>query len=216
MLMRLLTTILTLLFFVVSASAQKNYRYQDKNFVYNVAIDSALSADSVNYECAVKSISITRKSDNKLAQTILPPENSCFCNMPQDQIFIVEDVNFDNINDIRLLQYLPAAPNLPYYYWTYNPATKVFRRQKALEEITSPEFDHNNRIITSFWRKSCCDHGLSIYKYINGKPILIKESEAAQDLNGESKYISTVRKRINGKMKLVKKTIDIDKGDDNN
>jgi hypothetical protein len=107
----------------------------------------------------VKSISIIKKSDNKLMQTILPPENYFFCDMSQDQIFLVEDVNFDNINDIRLLQFLPAAPNLPYYYWVYNSITKIFQRQKALEEITSPKFDHTKRIITSFWRASCCDHG---------------------------------------------------------
>jgi len=209
--MKFLIIILIFIFVKFSAAAQKTFSYQDKLFIYNLTIDSALSADSVNYDCAVKSISIIKKSDDKLVWTILPPENYFLCDLPQNQIFIVEDVNFDSINDIRLLQFLPASPNLPYYYWIYNPITKNFQRQKALEEITSPEFDHNKQIITSFWRASCCDHGLSVYKYINGNPVLIKESEVAQDLNDNKKYITTVKKRVNGKMKLVKRTIAIDK-----
>ena len=113
--------------------------------------------------------------------------------------------NFDGYNDIRLLQFLPAAPNLPYYYWTYNPTTQKFQRQKALEEITSPDFDPKKKLIYSFWRGSCCDHGHSTYKYINGKPTLIEETEVKEE---DGKVITTLKKLANGKMKLVKKTVE--------
>jgi hypothetical protein len=199
-------TLFSILIFnsIVSVS-QAKLKYADKTFLFTLLADSTLTGDSVNYDCVVKSIVVTRLKDGKQIQTIIPGENYPRCGLPQDQIFIVEDINFDGYNDIRLLQFLPAAPNLPYYYWTYNPATQRFQRQKALEEITSPDFDPKKKLIYSFWRGSCCDHGLSTYRYINGKPTLIEESEVKEE---DGRVISTIKKLVNGKMKLVKKTIE--------
>jgi hypothetical protein len=100
---------------------------------------------------------------------------------------------------------LPAAPNIRYYYWTYSPTKQQFQRQVALEDITSPEFDQKKKLIYSFWRASCCDHGLSTYKYVGGKPTLIEEAEVKEE-NG--KIITTVKRRVNGKMKLVSKKVE--------
>jgi hypothetical protein len=132
----------------------------------------------------------------------MPEENYPSCGLPKDQVFIVEDMNFDGYADIRLLQFLPAAPNLPYYYWTYDPTTQRFQRQKALEEITSPEFDSKKKLIYSFWRDGCCNHGLSTYKYMKGKPTLIEDSEVKEE---DGLVTTTIKKRVDGKMKLVKK-----------
>jgi hypothetical protein len=209
----MLKTSAILLAFALCATAvmgQTTLDYQGKSFRYTLLLDSALSADSVNYSCAVKSITIYALSGEKV-QTIQPPENGSTCSLPKDQVFIVEDVNFDGNEDIRLLQFLPAGPNLPYFYWTYDSLTRHFKREEALEAITSPNFDPARRLITSFWRSSCCDHGLSVYRYINGKPVLIEESEVAQDENDNKKYITTLKKRIRGKMTLVKRTVEIDK-----
>ena len=82
---------------------------------------------------------------------------------------------------------------------------KKFVRQKALEKITSPEFDTHKKLIYSFWRASCCDHRSSTYKYINGKPVLIEESEIREE---DGKTITTFKKLVNGKMKLMKKTVE--------
>ena len=189
---------------IVSVS-QIKLNYGDKALSFTLLVDSTLTGDSVNYDCVIKSIVVTRLKDGKQIQTIIPDENYPSCGLPQDQIFIIEDINFDGFNDIRLLQFLPAAPNLPYYYWTYDPATQKYRRQKALEEITSPEFDPEKKLIYSFWRGSCCDHGRSTYRYINGKPTLIEESEVKEE---DDKVITTLKKLVNGRMKLVKRTVE--------
>jgi len=192
------------IFYSTASASQAKLTYSDKTFSFTLLVDSTLTSDSVNYDCTVKSIVVTRLRDSKPIQTIIPDENDPGCGLPQDQIFIIEDINFDGYNDIRVLQFLPAAPNLPYYYWTYNPTTQQFQRQKALEEITSPEFDPTKKRIYSFWRSSCCDHGLSTYKYINGKPTLVEESEVKEE---DGKVITTLKKLVSGKMKLVKRTV---------
>ena len=189
---------------IVSLS-QSQLTYNDKTFSFTLLVDSSLAGDSVNYSCVVKSILITRLKDKKQIQTIVPEENYPSCGLPKKEVFIIEDVNFDGHNDIRLLQFLPAGPNLPYYFWSYNPSAQKFQRQKALEEITSPDFDPKKKLIYSFWRSSCCDHGSSTYRYINGRPTLIEESEVKEE---DGKVITTIKKLVSGKMKLVKKTIE--------
>ena len=203
--MRKWTLFSILIFYSIASFSQTKLTYSDKIFSFTLFVDSTLTADSVNYDCVVKSIIVTRLKDNIQIQTITPDENYPSCGLPKDQIFIIEDINFDGYNDIRLLQFLPAAPNLPYYYWTYNPPTQKFQRQKALEEITSPDFDPKKKLIYSFWRGSCCDHGHSTYKYINGKPTLVEETEVKEE---DGKVTTTLKKLVNGKMKLVKRTVE--------
>lgn len=182
--------------------------YQHSDFLFKLSIDSTLSPDSVNYNLVVRSITIRRKSSHKVIQIIYPEDNYPPSGLPNDQLFIIEDVNFDGAPDIRLLQFEPADPNEPYYFWVYDRKTGKFKRFKALEDITSPRFVPEKKLIYSFWRSGCCDHGLSSYKYINGIPVMIREDEDAMSANDTATYIITVKKRINGKMKLVKRTIE--------
>ena len=214
--MKFLIALLLFLCINTLANAQKIYRYHDKNFTYRLVVDSALSNDSANYECHVKSISIFKRSDQKLLQTISSPENSFFCDLSKEQVFIIEDINFDKMNDIRLIQFIPAAPNIPFYYWTFNSKTNRFQRDTSLEEITSPEFDHRNKIITSSWRGGWANYGASTYKYINNKPVLVKEYEIMLDENDRTKHITTLKKRIHGKMRLVKRRVEVRANDDDN
>lgn len=197
------------LMFGINSLAQKIYSYHDQQFIYKLKIDSVLSGDSINYECIVRSISIRRASNHQLVQTIYPPENYFFCDINKREIFVAEDMNFDGVNDIRLIQFIPAAPNTPYYYWMYNKAANQFQRSKAFDNITTPEFDHKQKLIISSWRGGWANYGSSTYKVINGKPVLIEEYETKESENDSTKHILTQKKRINGKLRLIKTTIEV-------
>jgi hypothetical protein len=183
--------------------SQKTYSYKDKDYNYLVAVDSAFNKESGSSQCVVTSIKVLK--DKKQIQVIKPDENSPYCDITKNELFVVEDVNFDGYKDLRLFQFLPAGPNIPYYFWIYNPKTGLYVRNKTLEGITSPEFDHKKKLIYSSWRSSCCDHGGSIYKYVNGKPTLIEESEQVEQ---NRKRTFTIKKLIHGKMKVVKREVE--------
>jgi hypothetical protein len=206
--MKILASILIAICLSVEMIAQKTYDYSDKVYDYNVVVDSVLSGDSVNFECVVKSISILKHLDKKVIQTIIPPENFHFCNLPKEHLFVLEDVNFDKILDFRIIQLIPAGPNIPYYFWVFDDKLQIFQRDTTLEDITSPDFDYEKKIITSSWRSSCCDHGCSTYKYINGKITMIKEFEIADDLENPGQQIITTKELIDGQMKLVELKIE--------
>lgn len=207
-LMKRLTTFLLTFFIFGLTNAQTVLTYSDSLHSFRVLVDSSLSGDKVNFECSTKTISVYSKDGKKLLQTIISPDNSFFCSLPKEQIFLLEDINFDGLTDFMIVQFIPAAPNIPYYYWTFNNKTQQFQRDTTLEEITSPNFDKQQKVITSFWRASCCDHGLSIYKYVDGKITLIEENEIADDLDNPGQQITTKKKLINGEMKLIERTVE--------
>jgi hypothetical protein len=206
---KLFITVLFLVVLTDIAVAQLTYKRQDKRFIYKVTVDSVLSADSANYNCIVRAVQIIRKSDHKTIQTIHPPESNFFWSMDKSVVFVVEDINFDGINDFRVLRSTGIGANELYYCWIFNRSTQQFQRNKLFERITSPEPDSKEKVIYSSWTGGWNDHGSSIYKWIKGQPVLIEENEVIQggdDKNPTDTLIT--RKRIRGKMRLVARKIE--------
>ncbi|WP_462380878.1 XAC2610-related protein [Pseudomonas sp. Marseille-QA0892] len=76
------------------------------------------------------------------------------------------DANFDGWPDLSIDEFLPAGPNVPHQTWLYDPKTERFVDAPAmLQGITSPEFDPVHQMIYSYWRSSCCEHGVTTYRW---------------------------------------------------
>jgi LysM repeat protein len=84
---------------------------------------------------------------------------------------IVGDMNYDGNDDFRIVEFLPAGPNIPYVYYIFNPATKQFEYNEAYKKITSPEFPGNSQI-HSKWRESAVKSGIDTYTIANNIPTL--------------------------------------------
>lgn len=108
--------------------------------------------------------------------------------------FVLQDVNFDGYNDIRLMQFRPPGPNIPYLYWTYDPGQKRFRRNRILETITSPEIDGQKKEIRSHWSDGAAREGTNVYRFFRQKPVLVKQIIKEYEDAGE--YVLTIRERI--------------------
>jgi hypothetical protein len=87
---------------------------------------------------------------------------------------IVGDMNYDGYDDFRVMEFLPAGPNVPYLYYLYVPATRQFVYSEAYAKITSPEFIGNSQI-RSQWRRSAENKwGIDTYTVTNSIPTLIQ------------------------------------------
>jgi LysM repeat protein len=87
---------------------------------------------------------------------------------------IVGDMNYDGNDDFRIVEFLPAGPNIPYVYYLYDPATKTFVYNESYRKITSPEFPGNAQIISK-WRESATKWGIDTYTITNNTPILTQK-----------------------------------------
>jgi len=159
--------------------------FTEGKFEYVIEVDTLEGGN-----CTVKSIKILEKANHQLIQTINPEENSFFCGLKPEEIITSEDINFDGINDIRIVQFIPSSANVPYFYWTFDKNTSQFVEDNSLLEITSPVFDPIKKTITSNWNSGCCIHGTNVYQYVDGKLILIDSSETS-DSPGESDTTAT-------------------------
>lgn len=115
--------------------------------------------------------------NGKLLQQ-LPTESTGTCGvfLPQWQ-----DVNFDGYADLSIPEFLPASPNIPYQTWLYDPKKKIFiDAPVSYQEISSPDIDNKHQLITSFWRSSCCHHGVNVYRWQGNEVVQIDRGESYQ------------------------------------
>lgn len=143
------------------------------------------------------------------------------------------DANFDGWPDLSLAQFLPAGPNMPRQTWLYDaPTGRFVDAPAALQAISSAEFDPVHRILYSYWRASCCEHGVSTYRW-KGGDVEEVDSQSSYLLplldgtkrrlcyiapsygNGFIEFASRVEQTGGGRLKLRQidpKTCDIDDG----
>ena len=87
---------------------------------------------------------------------------------------IIEDMNFDGINDFRIIAMLPPGPNIPYICFLWDKKSGKFIHAEFLDDITSPEFDSKTKTVTSSSRESANKYRKDVYKYSGGKLVLVK------------------------------------------
>ena len=165
--------------------------------------------------------------DGALIQT-LETESQGTCSVFTPDLI---DANFDGWPDLRLAMFLPAGPNIPSQYWLYDPTTGRFvDAPEGLQGISSAMFDQVHQVVYSYWRASCCEHGVSTYRWTDGDVEeidsrgsyfmpLVDGSErrlcyiTPSYQNGEIEFISRVEQTGDGSLKLRQvepKTCDID------
>jgi len=87
---------------------------------------------------------------------------------------VIEDMNFDGINDFRIIAMLPPGPNIPYICFLWDKKSGKFIHAEFLDDITSPEFDSKAKTVTSSSRESANKYRKDVYKYSGKKLVLVK------------------------------------------
>jgi hypothetical protein len=119
----------------------------------------------------------------------------------ENEQVIVEDFNFDGYADIRLLQYLPETANIPFFYWLYNPKTKKFQRNTALEIIHSPILDIENEYILSQWTREDNIQGTDFYRFVGNQIKLVKQE--TEEFTDSINYTLTIKEVFGDSLKTV-------------
>lgn len=121
------------------------------------------------------------EGDKKLLQTINIADVNSFgdettaCPEPgTGGDIIIEDMDFDGINDFRIIAMLPPGPNIPYICFLWDKKSGKFVHADFLDDITSPEFDSKTKTVTSSSRESANKYRKEVYKYSGGKLVLVR------------------------------------------
>lgn len=189
--------ILLITFFIsLKLFSQDVYKYSRGKF------DFYLTERCETDECSIIKIEIYY--NKKFQQKIEPDQNYYYKGFSLNNIFIIEDMNFDGNIDFRLFEHTSNGPSIPYFYWIFNSKNKIFERNLFYDEIPSPDFDYSKKEISTFWRDGCCRHGRTVYKLFEGKPIVTEEFVMGHKSDKNNTEYSEYWKAINGKLKLVR------------
>lgn len=147
----------------------------------------------------IQIVEIRRRGEPKASQVI----DGIAAEAPLERpgAFEVLDMNFDGYGDIRLIEYLPAGPNIPYRNWLFDNRTGKFEPSPELDKISSAVFDAASKKIRSPWRDGAAHYGEDTYQYVNGEPVLIRRDERRYTEPGV--YRLTVSERVDGGWKTV-------------
>lgn len=192
--------LLPLLLFIYSSNAQTNWAFQDSTHRFSISLDSIFDKELSNqYELCVKQIVINKLGDNKPQQIIVPSPFHFDHFIDSTTIFILEDMNFDGFNDFRLLRYTSTNLQVQYWYWLYNPSTKQFEKEEALEPLFNPHFDQTHKVIHAHWRIGIYEQGHAIYTWQNDKLFLSAKQVESMGIEGD-----ITQEYFNGKIETVK------------
>ncbi|WP_250433918.1 XAC2610-related protein [Hanstruepera flava] len=160
-----------------------------------------LSKDCDESHCKITEIKVFK--NGLFIQKIIPSENNFSSFIKNELIIEIEDMNFDNYIDFRIIKSIPAEYSFPYLYWIYNHETELFESNTDYEIIISPEFDYEKKLIISSWREYLPKFYKDYYKLENGIPILTKRYITEPDRKGINQIETW--KTIDGKLKFVSK-----------
>ena len=153
-------------------------------------------------ECKISKIIVFKNGE--FIQEIIPTENYFYSFINNKSLIEIEDVNFDNQLDFRIIKFIPDDI-ISSLYWIFNPKTQLFEKNTDYEKIIFPEFDNEKKIIISSWQDYIRFYK-DYYKLENEIPILIErhitqpnknriiEVEIWKIENGELKLVSTEQK----------------------
>jgi hypothetical protein len=159
-----------------------------------------LSKDCVDNQCLINEINVFKNGVFK--QKITPSDNNFYSMTNNDFIFKIEDMNFDNHIDFRMIKSIPAEYTFPYLYWIYNNETELFEQNTEYEIIISPEFNYQKKTITSNWCGYLRDCYTDYYNLIDGIPTLFERHFTKPNKDGTR--LVEIWKTVNGELKLIK------------
>jgi len=129
-------------------------------------------------------IQISEGESTKVIQTLRYPHANPYLGAgPTDPLKILQplDANFDGYKDLPMLLQCGAVGNCTYDFYLYDPATNRFVYNSFLSGLSEPEFDPQDKTVTSYWHISAGDGGHGTYQYRNGQYVLIERVESTWD-----------------------------------
>ena len=110
------------------------------------------------------------------------------------------DFNFDGLEELAVMEFLPAGPNVPYRFYLFDEARGKFIANAGLSKLTSPELQPGKKQIASNWRDGAARSGRDLYQWEDGTLVLANRVE--QIYSGNSSCTSKTYRREAGKLVL--------------
>lgn len=145
-------------------------------------------------------ITVTLEDGTPIQQILLNPKAETYDD--ETLSFVLEDMNFDGYADMRLMQFVTASANIPYFSWLWDPALGTFVYSESLSAISSPLFDPETQEIHGFERDGANKYIEITYQYIDRVPAIVQRVTTVYDTDANM-IITTTEGLVDGQMQIT-------------
>jgi hypothetical protein len=151
----------------------------------------------------VSQIQVVVKGKNTVYQTL----EGFVADVQANEEVIVEDLNFDGIPDIRLMQFAPIEESITFFYWLYDKGQGKFVRNTALEQqVLSPAVDLENKQLVSQWRQKDGSYGADYFEFSSSSKIKLVKKESNIPYQG-TMYLKKIEVLKNNTLQVVSENV---------
>lgn len=181
------------------AATRTHHTFSGKDFVFALEVERRPLAGDASVLCAPKFVTVRRKPDGQELQKLALEGIQLDCGVEPGALLVVEDLNFDGRQDLRVLKLLDARLQSTFDYWVYDKKTGRFEKDARFEALSSPHFDAKSRTITSVSRVGAMDKTVEKFRLLkNGKLELIFREETSQ-YGPDGSILVTTGRKVGGK-----------------
>lgn len=96
---------------------------------------------------------------------------------------ILQDLNFDGYQDLKILIHYPdmAKGDYGYHYYLYDPTAKIFKHNQQLDDLSVAFFDPRAKLIIHYDADGRGNERTDSYRWQNGKLFLVKKIQTYED-----------------------------------
>lgn len=177
---------------------------------YSVHIHSVIKSDSINedsFDHIIYQLDIAQNNQSSLMQSI---KDTCDVSIGMHTITF-KDVNFDGFLDIEFLEGIAPSGNESFHFWTFDTNAQRYSYNSEFSETIGGmdiSLSPDKKQISTGYRNGR-GGGSCTYQVTNGHLILMEETSDEEIIvNDSTKTKTTIKKLINGEMKVVEETID--------
>lgn len=129
--------------------------------------------------CQVQALELSAKGGTTVLQHLDLDDMPVPCPMSDGHFPAIElvDMNFDGLEDLRIMRAAADLTHPSYRYWLFDPRLNGFAAEPMLDSIQDPQFDYSRQMVSSQWYAGKGHRGGSTYKYENGRLVILSTLE---------------------------------------
>ncbi len=172
-------------------------------FTFTLTYRQGSTADAVGFYYT-SAIEVSSQDGKQIIQHIaLNPEAQSY--EAETLGFVLEDMNFDGYQDMRIIGLLPAGANVPYICFLWNPASNQFAFNEALTQLSSPSFDPVGKLVHSADIAGGGEYIDATYTFVDGALTLVGRVTTTYDVQSGIVF-TTTEELLDGQMRVTNKT----------
>jgi len=162
-----------------------------------------LFGDSTNYFNSIKIYKNNSKRELQHINLLEEPYDFFTSYWKGEPYFDAKDFNFDGFKDIMMMNCEGTGGRF-WTVWIYDSTKNIFRTNKFYLSLSNPVLYPTKKELYIYDHEGDGTNSLSIYKYsVKGYYLLKQEDYWVYYKNEKRIFVRDIKKRINGKMKLV-------------